>query len=302
MIKFGVSPIAWSNDDMHELGGETSLATCLQDVSDLGFDGVELGNKFPRTPDQLCAVLDGYGIELVGGWFSGNLLENDPEDELARMEDHLALLRAAGTDVFIYAEVCRAIHGNRSTPMHETPRLSQDEWATFASKLNHVADALGAQGFRLAYHHHMGTVVETGDDLDRFLALTQANVGLVLDVGHATLGGIDPVRIITQFPERIIHVHCKDIRPAIAQDVRASGKSFLDGVVAGMFTVPGDGNVDFAPVFDALAAIAYSGWIVVEAEQDPAMADPRTYAAIGLSTLQSQAARVGLGHASAGGR
>lgn len=294
MIKFGASPIAWSNDDLPELGGETSLETCLQDLMDLGYDGVELGNKFPRDADKLDAAVAPFGIQIIGGWFSGHLLEQDVQLEIAAMQSHLALLRAMGTDVFVYAEVSRAIHGQRATPLDETPRLNDAEWALFTRRMQEIGDYLAGEGFRLAYHHHMGTVVETAGDLARFLAGTNSRVGLVLDTGHATMGGIDPLAVIKSHPDRIVHVHCKDIRGAIVDQVRANGSSFLDGVIDGMFTVPGDGDLAFGPVMKALAEIGYSGWIVVEAEQDPAKADPREYAGIGIAELRRHASAAGL--------
>jgi inosose dehydratase len=293
-IRFGVSPIAWANDDMPELGGNTPLETILADIRDLGFEGVELGGKFPRDAAALKPLLASYGIDLIGGWYSGSLLEQDAEAEIAALQPHLALLEAMGSTVFVFAETSNAVHGNRAVPLTGTPRLQAGDWARFGARMTTVADYVQARGLRFAYHHHLGTVVETAADLDAFIADTGDSVGLTLDTGHAVLGGIDPVATIQRHPGRIAHVHCKDIRRQVFERERAAGASFLDGVLAGMYTVPGDGSIDYAEVMRALKGIDYSGWIVIEAEQDPAQADPRSYADLGLATLRREAAMAGL--------
>ena len=293
-IRFGVSPIAWANDDMPELGGNTPLETILADIRDLGFEGVELGGKFPRDAAALKPLLASYGIDLIGGWYSGSLLEQDAEAEIAALQPHLALLEAMGSTVFVFAETSNAVHGNRAVPLTGTPRLQADDWSRFGARMTAVADSIRSRGLRFAYHHHLGTVVETAADLDAFIANTGDSVGLTLDTGHAALGGIDPIDTIRRHPGRIAHVHCKDIRRDVFERERAAGASFLDGVLAGMYTVPGDGSIDYAEVMRALQDIGYSGWIVIEAEQDPALADPRTYADLGLNTLRREAAAAGL--------
>jgi len=293
-IRFGVSPIAWVNDDMPELGGDTPLTTILADARDIGFAGVELGGKFPRDAAVLKPLLDGYGLDLVGGWFSGALLVHDADAEIAAAHDHLQLLKAMGSTVFVHAETSNAIHGAQGTPLSATPRLDAAGWKLFGERLTRFADHIAGQGLRFAYHHHLGTVVERPEDLFAFLNSTGEVVGLTLDTGHAALGGIDPVAAIRAYPKRVAHVHCKDIRAEVFAGVQARGQSFLDGVLAGMFTVPGDGGLDYGAVMRALADIGYSGWIVVEAEQDPAIADPRQYGELGLRTLERAAAGAGL--------
>ncbi len=293
-IRWGVSPIAWANDDMPELGGATPLASILADIRDVGFEGVELGGKFPRDPDHLHPLLDGFGLSLIGGWYSGALLIRDADAEIAAMQPHLNLLKAMGTDVFVFAETSNAVHGDRSVPLTGSPRLKADDWKTFGAHMTAVGDYLKGEGFRLAYHHHLGTVVETGPDLDAFLAATGDSVGLTLDTGHAALGGVNSLAVIRDHPQRVVHVHCKDVRWPVFTAMKARSASFLDGVLAGMFTVPGDGGIDFAEVMQALKRMDYSGWIVIEAEQDPALADPRAYADLGLKTLKARAAEAGL--------
>ena len=293
-IRFGVSPIAWVNDDMPELGAGTALETILGDARDIGFSGVELGGIFPRDGATLKPMMDRYGLDLVGGWFSGNLLAHDVDAEIAAAQAHLKLLKAMGSTVFVHAETSNAIHGEKSLPLSGTPRLDKAGWAKFGARMTGFADYVRGEGLRFAYHHHLGTVVERPEDLEAFLNITGDSVGLTLDTGHAALGGIDPVEAIRNHPERIAHVHCKDVRREVFAGVQAGDKSFLDGVLDGMFTVPGDGGLDYAAVMRALADITYSGWIVVEAEQDPAIADPRKYGELGLRTLEREAAAAGL--------
>lgn len=293
-IKFGVSPIAWINDDMPELGGDTPLETVLADARDLGFSGIELGGKFPRDPVALRALLGRYDLELVGGWYSANLLTRSAEAEIEALQPHLSLLKAMGSSVFIQAETSNAIHGAKGTALATTPRLAASDWCVFGQRLTTVADYIAAQGLRFAYHHHLGTVVERPEDLDAFLANTGESVGLTVDTGHAALGGIDPVALIRRVPGRVAHVHCKDVRGPVFGALSDRGGSFLEGVLDGMFTVPGDGDLDYAAVMQALRDIGYSGWVVVEAEQDPAVADPRAFGEIGIRTLRSEAQAAGL--------
>ena len=293
-IRFGVSPIAWANDDMPELGGDTPLESILRDIHELGFEGVELGGKFPRDAAVLKPLLDSYRLDLIGGWYSGSLLVRDAAAEIAALQPHLALLKAMGSDVFVFAETSNAIHGDRAQALNRTPSLGAGDWPRFGERMTAVADYVKGEGLKFAYHHHLGTVVESLHDLDAFLQNTGESVGLTLDTGHAALGGIDPLLVIRKFPGRVAHVHCKDVRWDTFDKVKAGGSSFLDGVLAGMFTVPGDGGLDYAAVMHALAVMDYSGWIVIEAEQDPSLADPRTYAKLGLGTLKAEAARAGL--------
>jgi inosose dehydratase len=293
-IRWGVSPIAWANDDMPELGGDTTLDQLLTDVKEIGFDGVELGNKFPRDAATLKPIMQRYGVDIVGGWYSSNLLVRDADAEIAALQEHLGLLEAMGSSVFILAETSNAVHGNRKSRLDTHPILPDGDWKQFGERLNTVARYINDCGLRFAYHHHLGTVVETKAELDKFFAHTAGHVGLVLDTGHALYGGIEPIDVIRDRPERVAHVHCKDVRTAKHREFHANGTSFLDGVVGGMFTAPGDGDYDYAPFMDALAGIDYSGWIVIEAEQDPAVANPRDYSQLGLDTLKALARSSGM--------
>ena len=293
-IRWGVSPIAWANDDMPELGGDTSLDMLLTDVKEIGFDGVELGNKFPREPATLAPIMAGYGLDIVGGWYSSSLLVRGANAEISSMADHLTLLEHMGASVFILAETSNAVHGDRRSRLDMHPELGAADWATFGRRLDAVARVVNDHGLRFAYHHHLGTVVETARELEHFLDATGDHVGLVLDTGHAIYGGIDPIDVIRTRPGRVSHVHCKDVRSQRHAAFYADGVSFLDGVVGGMFTTPGDGDYDYAPFMRALKDMDYSGWIVIEAEQDPALANPRDYSQLGLDTLKRLALDVEL--------
>jgi inosose dehydratase len=293
-IRFGVSPIAWINDDMPELGGDTPLERVLAEAQEIGYSGIELGGKFPRDPKELRTLLARFELALVGGWYSASLLTRSACEEIAALQAHLGLLKALGCRVFILAETSNAIHGDRARPLSAAPRLDHAAWAHFGAKLTEVADTVTAAGLRFAYHHHLGTVVESGEDLEWLLRSTGPSVGLTIDTGHAALGGVDAVALIRAQPGRVAHVHCKDIRGKVFRKIRAEGGSFLRGVLEGMFTVPGDGDLDFAKVMRALSEIGYSGWIIVEAEQDPSVADPRRYGEVGLTTLRREAAAAGL--------
>jgi len=220
-IRFGVSPIAWINDDLPALGANTPLESVLADARDIGFSGIELGGVFPRDPKILGPLLTRYQLLLVGGWYSASLLSRTAEQEIDALQPHLALLKAMGCRVFIIAETSNAIHTDQGRPLSATPRLPDSGWKTFGRKLTRVADYLNEAGLRLAYHHHLGTVVERQQDLDRFLESTGPSVGLTVDTGHAALGGIDTLALIGEHSSRIAHVHCKDIRSAVFKRVQS---------------------------------------------------------------------------------
>lgn len=291
-VRLGTNPIAWSNDDLRALGGATPLETCLTEAREAGFTGIELGHKFPREAGPLKAILGQHDIALVSGWYSSELLVRDAAAELLAIRPHLDLLKAMGCSVLIFAETSNAIHGDQSKPLSARPKLAAADWAEFGKRVTQVADAVTAEGLTLVYHHHMGTVVESEADIDAFMAATGPSVGLLLDAGHATFAGADPVALAKRYRTRIHHVHCKDVRRAVMASVKTRDTSFLDAVVEGVFTVPGDGCVDFAAVLKELPG--YAGWLVVEAEQDPEKANPLTYAKLGHANLKRFAEGAGL--------
>ncbi|MDJ1159069.1 myo-inosose-2 dehydratase [Chelatococcus sp. SYSU_G07232] len=291
-VRIGANPIGWSNDDMRELGGATPLETCLKEAKEAGFEGMELGHKFPREPEALKAALAPFGLDLVSGWYSAELLRRAPEEEMAALRPHLDLLKAMGCKVLVFAETSNAIHGDRSKPLAARPTLAAGDWAEFGRRVTAVGDAVLAEGLRLVYHHHMGTVVETEADIDAFMAATGPSVHLLLDTGHATFAGADPAVLARRYRTRISHFHAKDVRKEVMERARRERLSFLDAVIAGVYTVPGDGCVDYAAVLGELPG--YSGWAVVEAEQDPEKAHPLTYARMGYANLRRYLAEAGL--------
>ncbi|WP_435102425.1 myo-inosose-2 dehydratase [Arhodomonas sp. AD133] len=293
-VRLGINPITWSNDDMPSLGGETPLEICLAEAREAGFEGIEMGNKFPREPQALEAKLAEFDLNLVSGWYSAQLLERSAEAEIEAVQKHLELLKSQGCTAMVFCEVTGCVHGDRTTPVSRRPRMSDIEWQGFCERLTVVADYLAEQGVRMAYHHHMGTVVETEEEIDRLMAGTGESVGLLLDTGHLVYAGGDPQRVIDKHGPRVNHVHCKDIRRDVLEQARAADSSFLDAVLAGAFTVPGDGFIDYPPLFRHLAALDYSGWVVVEAEQDPEKAHPLTYARMGFDYLDRETAAAGL--------
>jgi inosose dehydratase len=290
----GINPLTWTNDDMPELGAETPLSTCLSEAKLAGYDGVELGNKFPRQAAKLAPIMKAHGLKIASGWYSSNLLERDPDAEMAAMRPHLDLLLAMGCTAMVYAETTGCVHGNKSAKLAARRRVSDSEMRLLGERMTEVGRRMEALGMKLAYHHHMGTVVETEAEIDALMAATGPSVGLLLDTGHLTYAGGDPLAVARRHGKRIVHVHCKDIRAPLLAEAKAKDLSFLDAVLSGVFTVPGDGCVDYPPIFAELKKLGYKGWLVVEAEQDPARAHPLTYAKMGHDYLRKQAAKAGI--------
>ena len=289
-VRIGINPISWSNDDLPALGGETPLETALKEGAQIGYQGFELGNKFPKEGPALKAKLAEYGVVCVSGWYSGRLAAGALDAEIDACAGHMAKLQYNGCKVVVYGEVADSIQGQIETPVARRPRFASDaHWQAYAKKLNAFGAHLRAAfGITLAYHHHMGAYVEAPADVDRLMAETDAaHVGLLFDTGHAYYGGAtDPVALLKKHLARVVHVHCKDVRPAVIAMARNDGWSFLTGVINGTFTVPGDGVIDFDAVLSTLHAGGYEGWLVVEAEQDPAVAPSHAYAKKGYETLK----------------
>ena len=284
MIRIGANPICWSNDDKQEIGGDIPLEQCLTEAKAIGIEGMELGNKFPRDAAELGPILSRHGLDLVSGWYSTFLIERDAESEYKAARGHIELLKRLGAKVLIAAECTRTIHGNESAPLSTRPVMDEEEWARFNTGLTKFADFLKEEdGLTLVYHHHMGTVIQTEDEIDRMMASTGPAVHLLLDTGHATWAGADPAELARSYRSRIAHVHTKDVRADIAREAIAKDWSFLQSVLAGVYTVPGDGSIDFVSVFKALPN--YAGWVVIEAEQDPVKAPPAQYVKMGYDNL-----------------
>ena len=296
MIRYGVNPIAWSNDDDSSLGAHIALEQCLREASEIGFEGIEKGRKMPAEPQPLRAALAPHGLKLVSGWYSLGLLARGVDAEKAAMEAHLRLLSDMGCEICILCETTNTVHGNRRAPLSTRPTLSEAQWPGFARALTAIARHVAARGLAPVYHHHMGTVVQTGDEIERLLSGTGKDLKLLLDTGHAVMAGIDPGAMAARHAGRIRHLHLKNVRLPIAREAVEKDWSFLDAVRAGVFTVPGDGDggIDFMPVLRAAAAVGYEGWLVVEAEQDPSVREPRTYQSLGLASLREMAREAGL--------
>ncbi|HHV70520.1 myo-inosose-2 dehydratase [Brucella intermedia] len=296
MILYGTNPIAWSNDDDRSLGAHITLDQCLDETAEIGFDGIEKGHKFPQEAAALKAVLEPRRLRYVSGWHSLNLLVNSVEEEKKAIQPALDLLKAMGSKVIIVCETSNAIHGDNDKPLSERPVLEEARWEDFGAGVEALAEFAAAQGIALVYHHHMGTVVQSEDEIDLLMQHTGPYTKLLLDTGHCLFGGGDPERVAKKHMGRVGHIHAKNVRPAIATEVRDQSLSFLEGVRRGVFTVPGDaeGGVDFTPVLKVAADKAYQGWLVIEAEQDPEVRNPYQYQSLGLKSLKSFAHEAGL--------
>ncbi len=279
-VKLGIAPIAWTNDDMPDLGRENTFEQCVSEMALAGFSGSEIGNKYPRDPAALAYALEIRGLKVANAWFS-SFLTTKPYDETEKAFIAQAdFLAAVGADCIGASEQGHSIQGLMDAPIFgERHIMDAGEWDRLAKGLNSLGRIAADKGLSLVYHHHMGTVVQTGADTDRLMADTDpALVGLLFDSGHFAYSGEDPVAMLRKHIGRVRHVHLKDIRPAAVEQVRAENLSFLRGVRLGAFTVPGDGSIDFPAIFALLAGAGYRGWLVVEAEQDPARANPFEYA------------------------
>lgn len=294
-VQYGISPLTWTNDDMPELGGDIPLETCLSEMAEAGFTGTELGTKYPREPEVLIPLLEKHGLVLASGWYSGNLMTLTAEEEIAAMQCHIKLLKAAGCKAMVFGEVSNTVHGDINTPLSQRVILTMDEWKVYCEKLTVVADhLLNEHGIKLSFHHHVGTICETEDDINLMMELTGDAVHLTLDTGHITYGGGNPVTMIKRWGHRIGHMHFKDLRLDVMKTARDADKSFLNAVLDGVFTVPGTGDVNYDDVFAALKERGYKGWLLVEAEQDPAKANPLTYAKTAYENITGYANKYGL--------
>jgi inosose dehydratase len=285
-VRIGINPISWSNDDLPSLGGETPLEVALAEGKRIGYEGFELGNKFPRESEALRKVLSAHGLALVSGWYSGRLARRSVEEEIAAVGPHLKLLADNGAKVMVYGEVQDSIQG-APQPLYKRPRFfTSAQWDAYAERLTKFARHTLSHGVRVAYHHHMGAYVEAPADVDELMKRVGPEVGLLFDSGHMTFAGGDAVEMLKRHAARVCHVHCKDVRPEVVRLARNRNWSFLESVINGAFTVPGDGAVDFPALVKILRESGYEGWLVVEAEQDPAVAPAYQYADKGFRTLK----------------
>ncbi|MGR3590802.1 MAG: myo-inosose-2 dehydratase [Limimaricola soesokkakensis] len=296
MIRYGTNPIAWSNDDDWSIGDHLSLEDCLSDCREIGFDGIEKGHKMPDEGAALKAALAEYGLRFAAGWFSTSILVRDIGDEVKSLRDWISFTKAAGGDHINACECSNTVHGNDRVAVNDRPVMTDAEWERFSRGYEELSRIAHEEGVAMGYHHHMGTIIESEAEIRRFMEMAGPYTRLLLDTGHAWFGGADPGALARDFMDRVSHIHCKNVRPGVAKQVREEDLSFLEGVRRGAFTVPGDaeGCVDFAPVLREAAKAGYSGWLVIEAEQDSAVRDPREYQGLGLRSLKAMARAAGL--------
>ena len=280
-VKLGIAPIAWTNDDMPDLGKENTFEQCVSEMALAGFTGSEVGNKYPKDPEVLKKALELRGVEICNQWFSSFLITKPFEEVEKEFRAQLAFLKAMGAKVIGASEQSYSVQGQLDTPIFgHKYEMNDQEWDTFCTGMNTLGKiAKEEYGIALTFHHHMGTVVQSLAEVDRMMENTDPEyVSLLFDTGHFTYCGEDPLEVVKKYVHRIKHVHLKDIRPEVVEQVKKENMSFLAGVRAGAFTIPGDGCINYDPIFKVLEEAGYEGYMVVEAEQDPAKANPLEYA------------------------
>lgn len=279
-VKLGIAPIAWTNDDMPDLGSENTFEQCISEMALAGFTGCEVGNKYPRDDiPALKKALSLRNMQICNAWFSSFLLTK-PYDEVEKdFTDHISFLKEMGARVVGISEQSHSIQGTDKSVFKDKYIMNDDEWARLCDGVNRLGKVAKDMGISLTYHHHMGTVVQTAAEIDRLMENTDPELfSLLYDSGHLAYCGEDYIGVLKKYANRVKHVHLKDIRPEVIDKVKKENLSFLEGVRLGTFTVPGDGAIDFGPIFDILADSGYEGYVLVEAEQDPAKANPFEYA------------------------
>ncbi|MCC8023494.1 MAG: myo-inosose-2 dehydratase [Clostridiales bacterium] len=280
-VKLAIAPIGWTNDDMPDLGAENTFEQCISEMALAGFQGSEIGNKYPEDPAVLKPYLDIRGLQICNAWFSSLLTSEPYEVTIENFIRHRDKLHALGAKIIGASEQGNSIQGRLDVPIlgEQKPVYTGEEWRLIAEGFNEMGRLAREKDMYFTVHHHMGTGVQTAEEIDRLMELTDPElVYLLFDSGHLSFAGIDPVPVLEKYVHRVKHVHLKDLRQDVYRSVVAQNMSFLDAVRAGVFTVPGDGDVDFAPIFAILEQSGYEGWVVVEAEQDPAKANPFAYA------------------------
>ena len=292
-INIGIAPIAWSNDDMPELGGDTPIETCLMEAKTAGFNGIELGGKFPRNPGTIKYLLNKFNIHLPGGWYRSKLRERSIDDEWQAMQDQIDLLKLVKASVFIFADQTESIQSDQNIPLSQRPKLEDREWNEYCKKISEISKRLADVGLPMSYHEHMGTIIQSEEDINRLLDNTNDETFLLYDTGHIMFAQGDYESILKKYVSRINHIHCKDIRKNVLEKSLSEDLSFRDAFLEGVFTVPGDGCIDYNPLFKILYENKYNKWLVVEAEQDPKKANPLEFAKIGYDYLSKMLTEAG---------
>ncbi|WP_320130648.1 myo-inosose-2 dehydratase [uncultured Sphaerochaeta sp.] len=279
-ILLAIAPIGWTNDDLPELGGDIPFEQCVSEMALAGFRGCEVGNKYPKDTNILKKALELRNLSICNAWFSTYLTTLPYEEVEKAFIKHCDFLHTMGATIVGVAEQGNSIQGRQDLPVFDAkPHFSEHQWQQVTQGLNRLGKVALSKGLRLTYHHHMGTGVQTTEEINRLMESTDPDlVGLLYDSGHIAFSGEDPMDTLHTWFPRIRHVHLKDVRKERRNLAIQEKWSFLKGVKKGVFTVPGDGCIDFKPIFTELKDRGYSGWWVVEAEQDPAEANPLTYA------------------------
>ena len=279
-IQLAIAPIAWTNDDLPDLGKENTFEQCISEMALAGFKGTEIGNKYPKDPDILKHYLNLRNLKVASAWFSAYLTTKPFEETESAFIKHRDFLHAMGAKVIVVAEQGHSIQGMLDKSVfNDKPEFTEEEWNLLTDGLEKLGDLAHEKDMEIVYHHHMGTGVQTTEEIERLMDNTDPlKVSLLFDTGHLVFSGEDPINIYKKYKGRIKHIHFKDIRKRVAEEVKENSDSFLDGVKKGVFTVPGDGMIDFSPIWKEIKDSGYEGWIVVEAEQDPAKANPYEYA------------------------
>ena len=284
-IKIGIAPIAWSNDDMPELGGDTPIEVCLDESKKAGFSGIELGGKFPRNPGITNYLLNKFDLKMPGGWYGSLLRQRSVDDEWAAMQDHLNLLKMVKGSIFVFADVSGSIQGDESINLSLRPTLEKNEWKMYCDKISEISNRLYNEGIPMSYHEHMGTIIQSEEDVDKFMDYTNEKTYLLYDTGHLLFAQANNEKVLKNYIDRINHIHCKDIRKDVLTKSLEQDLSFRNAFLEGVFTVPGDGSINYEPLFKILYENNYDQWLIIEAEQDPLKANPFEYAKIGYNYL-----------------
>ncbi len=279
-VKLGIAPIAWTNDDMPDLGKENTFEQCISEMALAGFTGCEVGNKYPRDDiPALKKALKLRNMQICNAWFSSFLTTKPYEEVEKEFIEHITFLKEMGAKVVGISEQGHSIQGTDKPIFEAKYVMNDEEWDKLCTGVNKLGKVAKDMGITLTFHHHMGTVVQTAAEIDRLMENTDPEYfNLLFDSGHLAYCGEDYMYILKKYINRIKHVHLKDIRPEMVKKVKDEHLSFLQGVRLGTFTVPGDGAIDFQPIFDVLSENDYEGYVLVEAEQDPAIANPFEYA------------------------
>ncbi|MGR6980423.1 myo-inosose-2 dehydratase [Testudinibacter sp. P27/CKL/0425] len=291
-VKLGIAPIGWTNDDLPELGAENTFEQCVSEMALAGYQGCEVGNKYPRDVAVLKHKLDVRGIQICNAWFSTFFVDGKKEQTINDFIEHMNFLHAMGAKVIGCSEQSRSIQGQKKAIFKEKTVFTDAEWQLLAEGYNELAKLAAEKGMKVCLHHHMGTGIQTPEEVDRYMAVTNDDVYLLFDSGHLYYSEGSQqamLDVLEKYIDRIVHVHLKDVRDDVVAEVKANDLSFLEGVKKGTFTVPGDGVIDFKPIFDILEKHNYQGWMVVEAEQDPALANPFEYALKGRKYIKDVA-------------